>query len=175
MEGRETVSTHNLGPVGITLSIDITEDTLVLGPYVTSFQDMSYLLRHRYTYERRYQNTKYEWNTGKDRRSQLGRGRVLWVKTVTTTGKKVNIINVYQATSTNHKQQERMYDVLSKSLGLTTDQCILLGDVNVSIPGDRTNYESMTHSVTITPQQSPIERLPTSLKRLQSCTTWTRT
>ena len=31
---RATVSTHNLGPVGITLSMDVIEDTLALGPYV---------------------------------------------------------------------------------------------------------------------------------------------
>jgi hypothetical protein len=48
--------------------------------------------------------TKHEWCTGKDRRSQLGRGQILWIKTV------------------------------------TTDPCILLGDVNASIPGGRTKY-----------------------------------
>ena len=30
-----TVSSHNLRPVGITLSIDVIEDTLALGPYIT--------------------------------------------------------------------------------------------------------------------------------------------
>jgi hypothetical protein len=34
---KATVSTHNLGPVGITLSMDVIEDTLALGPYVTCF------------------------------------------------------------------------------------------------------------------------------------------
>jgi hypothetical protein len=33
-------------------------------------------------------------------------------------------------------------DTLGKALGLTTDPCILLGDVNVSILGGRTNYAS---------------------------------
>jgi hypothetical protein len=56
-----------------------------------------------------HQCTKYEWCTGKDRRSQLARGRVLWIKSTTITGEKVNIINVYQATSKNHEQQERLY------------------------------------------------------------------
>ncbi len=37
-----TVSTHNLGPVGITLSMDVIEDTLALGTYVTCFQVMSF-------------------------------------------------------------------------------------------------------------------------------------
>ena len=53
------------------------------------------------------QCTKHEWRSGKDHRSQLGRGRVLWIKATTITGKKVNIINVYQATSKNHEQQEK--------------------------------------------------------------------
>jgi hypothetical protein len=54
------------------------------------------------------QCTKHEWRSGKDRRSQLGRGRVLWIKATTITGKTVNIINVYQATSKNHEQQEKL-------------------------------------------------------------------
>jgi hypothetical protein len=37
---KATVSTHNLGPVGITLSMDVIEDTLTLNPYVTCFQDI---------------------------------------------------------------------------------------------------------------------------------------
>ncbi len=89
-----------------------------------------------------HQCTKYEWCTGKDHRSQLGRGRVLWIKATTITGEKVNIINVYQATSKNHEQQERLYDALARDLVLTTDPCILLGDVNASILGGRTNYAS---------------------------------
>ena len=61
------------------------------------------------------QCTKHEWRSGKDRKSQLGRGRVLWIKATTITGKKVNIINVYQATSKNHEQQEKLYDALAKA------------------------------------------------------------
>ena len=52
----------------------------------------------------------------------------------------MNIINVYQTTSKNHEQQENLYDDLAKTLGMTTDPCVLLGDVNASILGDRTNY-----------------------------------
>jgi hypothetical protein len=70
----------------------------------------------------------------------MGRGLVLWIKPVTVTGKKVNIINVYQTTSKNHEQQERLYDSLEKVLDITTDPCILLGHVNASILGDRTKY-----------------------------------
>jgi len=184
---KATVSTHNLGPVGITLSMDVIEDTLTLNPYVTCFQDIllhgqdirsikraigefssdyhifsdigahanddirrtnyagwrssgmvSLTMLHRGIFNI-HQCTKYEWRTGKDRRSQLGRGRVLWIKATTITGKKVNIINVYQATSRNHEQQERLYDTLAKAVGPTTDPCILVGDVNASIPGGRTN------------------------------------
>ena len=35
-----TVSTHNLGPVVITLSMDLIEDTLALGPYIVCLQDI---------------------------------------------------------------------------------------------------------------------------------------
>ena len=37
---KATVSTQNLGPVGVNLSMDVVEDTLALGPYVTCFQDI---------------------------------------------------------------------------------------------------------------------------------------
>ncbi len=52
----------------------------------------------------------------------------------------MNIINVYQVTVKNHEQQERLYDTLTKTIDLTTDPYILLGDVNASILGGRTNY-----------------------------------
>ena len=41
----------------------------------------------------------HEWRTGKDRRTGLGRGRVLWIKSRTSSGKTVNIVNVSQTTS----------------------------------------------------------------------------
>jgi hypothetical protein len=63
-----------------------------------------------------HQYTKHEWRKDKDGRSQMGKGLVLWIKATTITGKKVNIINVYQATSKNHEQQERLYDALEKTL-----------------------------------------------------------
>ncbi len=190
---KATVSTHNLGPVGITLSMDVIEDTLVLGPYVTCFQDIllhgqdihrikraigefnsdyqifsdigahtqddirrtnyagwrssdmaSLTMLHKGVFNIQ-QCTKHEWRSDKDRRSQLGRGRVLWIKATTIEGKKVNIINVYQATSENHEQQEKLYDTLAKDLGPTTDPCILIGDVNDSILGGRINY-APTHN-----------------------------
>jgi hypothetical protein len=168
--------------------MEVIEDTLALGPYVTCFQDIllhgqdirsikraigavnsdyhiftdigahtqddirrtnyagwsssgmaSLTMLHKGIFHS-HQCTKYDWRTGKDRRSQLGKGRVLWIKATTITGKKVNIINVYQATSKNHEQQERLYDTLASAIGLTTDPCILLGDMNASIPGGRTNY-----------------------------------
>jgi hypothetical protein len=37
---QETVSTHNLGPIGISLSMDVVEDTLALGTYVTCMQNV---------------------------------------------------------------------------------------------------------------------------------------
>ena len=37
---RVTVSTHNLGPIGISLSMDVVEDTLALGTYVSCMQDV---------------------------------------------------------------------------------------------------------------------------------------
>jgi hypothetical protein len=50
------------------------------------------------------------------------------------------MINVYQATSNNPELQEKLCAALVKAIGITTDPCILLGDVNASIPGGRTNY-----------------------------------
>jgi hypothetical protein len=89
---KATVSTHNLGPVGITLSMDVIEDTLALGPYMSCFQDIllpnysdwrssdmvNLTMLHKGIFNiQKY--TKYEWSTGKDHRCQLGRGRVLWI------------------------------------------------------------------------------------------------
>ena len=37
---RVTVTTQNLGPIGISLSMDVVDDTLALGPYVSCMQDV---------------------------------------------------------------------------------------------------------------------------------------
>jgi hypothetical protein len=78
----------------------------------------------------------------------------LWIKSVTVSGRKVNIINVYQATSSSQEQQEILYDALAKALSMATDPCILLGHVNASIPGGRTNYAppSVNNPTTISDQ-----------------------
>lgn len=65
------------------------------------------------------QYTKYEWCTDRDRPTLLGRGRVVWIKTVTVSRRKVNIVNVYQTTSTSQEQEEKLYDTLVKSLSTT--------------------------------------------------------
>jgi hypothetical protein len=83
---------------------------------------------------------KYEWRSGKDRRTSLGRGRVLWIKAVTVTGQRVNIVNVYQYTSNYPQNQRRLYEALTKALSSTTDPCMFFGDFNASIYGGRINY-----------------------------------
>ena len=59
---------------------------------------------------------KHEWRSGKDRRTTTGRGRVLWIKAVTVTGQKVDIVNVYQHTSKYPQKQQRLQAVLTKVL-----------------------------------------------------------
>ena len=41
----------------------------------------------------------HEWRNAKERKVRLGKGRVLWVKARTLSGKLVNIVNVYQTTA----------------------------------------------------------------------------
>ena len=185
---RVTVSTQNLGPIGIGLSMDAVADTLALGTYVSCMQDVllhgqnlrsvkrsisdlnpqyqifADIVRHD-TDDIRGKNyagwgssgmacltmlhkdifnislcRKYEWRSGKDRRSSLGRGRVLWIKAVTVTGQRVDIVNVYQYTSNYPQKQRRLQEALTKALSSTTDPCMLFGDFNASIHGGRLNY-----------------------------------
>jgi hypothetical protein len=174
---RTTVSTHNLGPIGISLSMDVVEDTLALGTYVSCMQDVllhgqnlrsvkrsitdlnpnyqifSDIARHD-TDDIRSKNYagwgssgmacltmlhkdifnipschKHEWRSGKDRHTTLGRGRVLWIKAVTVTGQKVDIVNVYQHTSKYPQKQQRLQEVLTESLSSIKDPCMLFGDL----------------------------------------------
>ncbi len=185
---RATVSTHNLGPIGISLSMDVVEDTLALGTYVSCMQDVllhgqnlrsvkrsitdlnpnyqifSDIARHD-TDDIRSKNYvgwgssgmacltilhkdifnipschKHEWRSGKDRRTTLGRGRVLWIKAVTVTGQKVDIVNVYQHTSKYPQKQQRLQAGLTKALSSMKDPCMFFGDFNASTCGGRVNY-----------------------------------
>jgi hypothetical protein len=154
---RTTVSTHNLRPIGISLSMDVVEDTVALGTYVSCMQDVllygqnlrsvkrsitdlnpnyqifSDIARHDTDDIRRKNNAgwgssgmtcltmihkdifnislcrKHEWRSDKDRHTTLGRGRVLWIKAVTVTGQRVDIVNVYQHTS-RYPQKQRVYN-----------------------------------------------------------------
>jgi endonuclease/exonuclease/phosphatase family metal-dependent hydrolase len=83
---------------------------------------------------------KHEWRSGKDRRTTLGRGRVLWIKAVTVTGQKVDIVNVYQHTSKYPQKQQRLQAALTKALSSVKDPCMFFGDFNASISGGRINY-----------------------------------
>jgi hypothetical protein len=83
---------------------------------------------------------KHEWRSGKDRRTTLGRGRVLWIKAVTVTGQKVDIVNVYQHTSKYPQKQQRLPATLTTSLSSIKDPCMLFGDFNASTCGGRVNY-----------------------------------
>jgi hypothetical protein len=70
----------------------------------------------------------------------LGHGRVLWIKAVTVTGQKVNIVNVYQHTSKYPQKQQCLQTALTKSLSSIKDPCMIFGDFNVSTCGGRVNY-----------------------------------
>ena len=192
-KSRATVSTHNLGPIGISLSMDVVEDTLAMGTYVSCMQDVllhgqnlrsvkrsiadlnpnyqiySDIARHD-TDDIRGKNyagwgssgmacltmlhkdifnislcRKHEWRTGKDRRTTLGRGRVLWIKAVTVTGQKVDIVNVYQHTSKYPQKQQRLQEALAKALDPITNPYMFFGDFNASTYGGRVNY-APTHA-----------------------------
>jgi hypothetical protein len=81
---------------------------------------------------------KHEWRSGKDRHTT--RGRVLWIKVVTVTGQKVDIVNVYQHTSKYPQKQQRLQVDLTKSLSSVKDPSLFFGDFNASICGGRINY-----------------------------------
>ena len=83
---------------------------------------------------------KLEWRDHNDRRTNLGKGRILWIKATTVTGKRVNILNVYQATSDKPDVQQSIYVTLKRALDKETVPCILLGDFNASMKGGRYRY-----------------------------------
>ena len=82
----------------------------------------------------------HEWRNGKERKGRLGRGRILWIKARTLSGKSINIVNVYQATADKPEMQKRIYEALTRAINSEHDPCILVGDFNVSIKEGRTNY-----------------------------------
>ena len=71
---------------------------------------------------------------------RLGKGRVLWVKARTLSGKLINIVNVYQATANRPEIQKRIYEALTRAINEEHDPCILVGDFNASIKDGRVNY-----------------------------------
>ena len=73
---------------------------------------------------------KYEWRSWRDRRTNLGQGRVLWIQAVTVTGQKVDFINVYQHTSSYPQKQQRLQAALAKALSMITSPCMLFGDIS---------------------------------------------
>jgi hypothetical protein len=82
----------------------------------------------------------HEWRNGKERKGRLGRGRILWIKARTLSGKSINIVNVYQATADKPEMQKRIYEALTRALNSEHNPCILVGDFNASIKEGRTNY-----------------------------------
>jgi endonuclease/exonuclease/phosphatase (EEP) superfamily protein YafD len=83
---------------------------------------------------------KHEWRSGKDRHTTLGRGRVLWIKAVTVTGQRVDLVNVYKHTSRYPQKQQRLQATLTKALTSIKDPCMFFGDFNASTCGGRVNY-----------------------------------
>jgi hypothetical protein len=68
-----------------------------------------------------------------------GRGRILWIKERTLSGKSINIVNVCQATADQPEMQKQIYEALTRVLNAEHDPCILVGDFNASIKDGRTN------------------------------------
>ncbi len=137
-----TVTTQNLRQSGIFRSMHAITDTLVMGPLVSSFQDIlihgqdirsvrksigdinpdyqvfsdtgsfapddfrklnysgcgvsgltSLTLLNKRAFE--IANCKiHEWRNGKELKGRLGRGRILWIKARTLSGKTINIVVV---------------------------------------------------------------------------------
>ena len=114
---RATVSTQNLGPLGIWLSMDVVEDTLASG-----------IARHETD------------DVPKKNYSGWGSSGMAWIKAVTITGQKVDIVNVYQHTSNYPQKQQRLQAALTRALNTITDRCMLFGDFYASIQGGRLNY-----------------------------------
>ena len=86
---------------------------------------------------------KYEWRSKRDRRTNLGQGRVLWIKPVTVTVQKVVIIHVYQHTSSYPQKQLRLQVALAKTLSMITDPCMFVGDLMLALrPSPRHVEES---------------------------------
>ena len=71
----------------------------------------------------------HEWRNGKELKGRLGRGRILWIKARTLSGKTINIVNVYQATVDKPEMQKRMYETLTRTLNAEHDPCILVGEL----------------------------------------------
>ncbi len=70
----------------------------------------------------------------------VGRERVLWIKTVTGTDQRVDIVNVYQHTSRYPQKHQCLQAVLTKTLSSVKDPCVFFGDLNTSTCVGRVNY-----------------------------------
>jgi endonuclease/exonuclease/phosphatase family metal-dependent hydrolase len=82
----------------------------------------------------------HEWRNARERKVRLGKGRVLWIKARTLSGKMVNIVNVYQTTANHPEMQKRIYETLTRVINAEHDPCILVGDFNANIKDGRANY-----------------------------------
>ncbi len=82
----------------------------------------------------------HEWRNAKERKVRLGKGRVLWIKARTLSGKTVNIVNVYQTTARHPGMQRRIYEALIRTINAEHEPSILVGDFNASIKDGRVNY-----------------------------------
>jgi hypothetical protein len=58
----------------------------------------------------------HEWRNDKELKGRLGRGRILWIKARTLSGKSINIVNVYQATVDKPEMSKRIYEALTRAL-----------------------------------------------------------
>jgi hypothetical protein len=106
--------------------MDVVEDTLALGTYVSCMQDVLLHGQNLRSVKRSIADLNPNYQIFSDiarhdtddirRKNYAGwgsRGRVLWIKAVTVTGQKVDIVNVYQHTSKYPQKQQRLQEALA--------------------------------------------------------------
>jgi hypothetical protein len=83
----------------------------------------------------------HEWRNAKERKVRLGKGRVLWIKARTLSGKMINIVNVYQTTANHPEMQMRIYEVLTRVINAEHEPCILVGKKKTMVAHARGSSE----------------------------------
>ena len=87
-------------------------------------------------------SSKKEWNTTDTRQGlrHMTEGRVLWAEALTHAGKLIHVVNVHQATSAQHKLQQRVLQTLRGKLSQQPHATIMAGDFNADPTGSRIGY-----------------------------------